>query len=96
MAQELPKSRFGEGVGGPVATTRTPDDPSYDPASRLTGTDQKIAELLKPENATNLTAWEIQFLGNCYGQARLSRSQHIRVGKIFGRVFPKSPASERI
>lgn len=87
MAKKLPGSKFGEGVGGRVQVTDDPNAPTFDPASRDTGTDKKIRAMLEPGNASKLTSWEVEFLTTAYGSERLTRKQHIRVGVLYKKVF---------
>lgn len=86
MPTNLPGSKFGEGVGGAVGVTDDPNDPSYDPATHKSGTDQKIRVLLGEPYLATLSPWEINFLGEMYGKERGTRKQHITVSKIYKRV----------
>ncbi len=87
MATRLPRSQHGEGVGGPVTETDDPNNPSFDPATH-NKTDDKIRYLLDKQ----LTQWEREFLMQVYGQVPLSRKQHIRIAKIYGRCTQTAAA----
>jgi len=82
MVRVLRGSKFGEGSGGASCITSDPDAPSYDPATHKTTTDSRIADLLAANMVAKLTEWERNFLIGIYGSARLSRNQHIRVGRL--------------
>lgn len=87
MAKKLPGSKFGEGVGGRVQVTDDPNNPTFDPASRETGTDKKIRAMLEPAVAVKLSAWELEFLTTVYGAERLTPKQHIRVAKLHKKML---------
>ncbi len=83
MANILPGSRFGEGIGGPVTVVEDPNDPSFDPSTHKTGTDDKIKFLLADHTIHLLNDWERQFLMDVYGKVPLTRKQHLRVSSIY-------------
>lgn len=87
MASRFPKSNRGEGAGGPMQTVGDPNAPSFDPASRLTGTDRKIVQLLGLPDG-QLDAGDKEFVMDVYGRERLTRRQHCRVFAIHSRHFP--------
>lgn len=86
MANRLPNSKHGEGAGGPMQTANNPNSPSFDPASRLTGTDRKIVQLLGLP-AGDLDDGDRQFIMGVYGGDRLTRRQHCRVSAIHAKHF---------
>jgi hypothetical protein len=94
MVERLPKSKHGEGVGGPVQECVDPDSPSFDPATHETSTDKKIRMLLSEDIIGKLTAWERSFLLDVYGVAPLNRKRHITVWKIWKRMTQPEPEVE--
>ena len=83
MVARLEKSKFGEGTGGACNVVGDSNAPSFDAASHVTKTDDKIRVLLSESFIARLSDWEKDFVMNCYGVAPLSRNQHIRVSKIY-------------
>lgn len=93
MAKHLPKSKHGEGVGGPVQETDDPNNPSFDPATHETATDRKIRYLVA-SYMDAMSDWEKQFVMSIYGQVPLTRNQHIRVGHIYDRLLGSGASKE--
>lgn len=84
--KHLPGSMHGEGIGGTVQEVADPNKPSYDRAEKVSGTDRKIAELMREPNMSKLSGWELLFLGNIYGAEKVTKAQHIRVAKIHKKI----------
>ncbi len=81
MAKKL-KSLYGEGIGSKVQITDDPNEPTFDSATHVTDTDKTIGDLLREDTIQLLTVWEREFLMNLYGQAPLTRRQHIGIWRI--------------
>ena len=79
------KSKFGEGIGGPVQNVVDPNAPSYDPAQNESA-DMKVSWLLADERKRHLQDREIKFLLSVYGLGRLTRKQHIWLNDIYKNV----------
>ena len=84
------KSKYGEGIGGPVRSVVDPNNPSYDPATCMDDTQKKIIWLCE-RAITKMTPWEKNFVMEIYGQSPLSRKQHITVWKIFKQYSEENP-----
>jgi hypothetical protein len=86
MTKLAATSKHGEGTGGASQVTADPNDPSFDPATHETPTDQKIRALLGREYEQKLQPWERNYLVRSYGQVPLPRRVHVTVAQIHKRV----------
>ena len=85
MPKDLPKSKFGEGIGGKTQIARNPNSPTSDPADKWGSTEKKIIWLLADERVANLNPWERSFLIDVYGKKSMTPAMHRKVSEIFKR-----------
>ena len=80
-------SKWGEGTGTAMSSCTNPNKPSFDPASHLDKTTEKLNWLCT--NAWDrMTKWEQDFCKRVYGQSPLTRKVHIRVSVLHKIYLP--------